>query len=519
MNSTASAFSSPEGVSLEKQVEIDETIPASYEQIWSEEQREKCIRWIRSNSLRRVCLQFPDDYLCHSEAIATSLRDELTNDKELDNEVKIFILADTSYGSCCVDEIAAAHVDADGILHFGYACRSNSSSSLPVFYCFPQLSIDCLKFSEHLLNFKQDFEGETVIIYLDIGYHHVLEAESAVVLEEKEESLLKMTKFDNDETKKTFLSDLKRLQCKGLYVIEYGGTNYGTLSHNGQIIRKCGDFHKEIDELDESCVCVFVGRDNIRFFNLSLSTKAAKWFIYESFLNNFQEKNPLKANYIRRRYYYIEKCKDAQTLGLIVATLNANGCLDMVKRIQGMAKSRGIKTQIISVGRINPAKLANFLEIDCFVLIGCPFNNNFDSKEFYRPIVSVFEAEMALNPSWHSHYPEVYVTDFKELLPEGRSFVEFEVTDLNKTNDVSLIDGHLRVCGHVSNVNNEPDISALKEQNYDVTKAPRMEIMSSNIGLRFEDRTWLGLEPALGRTEPAVIEKGLNGIPIRYTHE
>uniref|UniRef100_A0A1B0FNA9 2-(3-amino-3-carboxypropyl)histidine synthase subunit 2 n=1 Tax=Glossina morsitans morsitans TaxID=37546 RepID=A0A1B0FNA9_GLOMM len=519
MNSTASAFSSPESVSLEKQVEVDETIPATYEQIWSETQREKCLKWIRSNSLRRVCLQFPDDYLCHSEAIATSLKDELANDKELDNEVKIFILADTSYGSCCVDEIAAAHVDADGIVHFGYACRSNSASILPIFYCFPQLSIDYTKFSEYLLDFKQNFEGETVVIYLDIGYHHVLETEPPLVLEEKEESLLKMTKLEHDETKRTFLSNLKRLECKGLHIIEYGGTNYGTLSHNGHIIRKCEDFHTEIDELDESRVCVFVGRDNIRFFNLSLSTKAAKWFIYEPFLNNFQEKNPLTANYIRRRYYYIEKCKDAQTLGLIVATLSTNGYLDVVKRIQTMAKSRGIKTQIISVGRINPAKLANFLEIDCFVLIGCPFNNNFDSKEFYRPIVSVFEAEMALNPSWHARYPEIYVTDFKELLPEGRSFLEYDVADLNRTSDVSLIDGHLRVRGHVNNANNETDISALDEQNYELTKAPGMEIMSSNIGLRFEDRTWLGLDPALGRTEPAVIQKGLSGIPIRYTHE
>lgn len=63
MNSTASAFSSPESVSLEKQVEIDETIPATYEQIWSEAQREKCLKWIRSNSLRRVIRKSRKTYI------------------------------------------------------------------------------------------------------------------------------------------------------------------------------------------------------------------------------------------------------------------------------------------------------------------------------------------------------------------------------------------------------------------------------------------------------------------------
>jgi diphthamide biosynthesis enzyme Dph1/Dph2-like protein len=32
------------------------------------------------------------------------------------------ILADTSYNPCCVDEIAAAHWEADAIIHYGPAC-------------------------------------------------------------------------------------------------------------------------------------------------------------------------------------------------------------------------------------------------------------------------------------------------------------------------------------------------------------------------------------------------------------
>ncbi|KAI4140621.1 MAG: hypothetical protein LQ340_007843, partial [Diploschistes diacapsis] len=51
------------------------------------------------------------------------------------NKEKLYILADTSYGSCCADEIAAEHVSADVLIHYGRACLS-PTSRLPVIYVF-----------------------------------------------------------------------------------------------------------------------------------------------------------------------------------------------------------------------------------------------------------------------------------------------------------------------------------------------------------------------------------------------
>lgn len=44
--------------------------------------------------------------------------------KQLSNnsQLKLYILGDTSYGSCCIDEIAAQHVDSEFIVHYGNAC-------------------------------------------------------------------------------------------------------------------------------------------------------------------------------------------------------------------------------------------------------------------------------------------------------------------------------------------------------------------------------------------------------------
>ncbi|GET91996.1 hypothetical protein, conserved [Leishmania tarentolae] len=52
------------------------------------------------------------------------------------NAMRLFVLADNTFGSCCPDEITAQHYTADCIVHFGEACMSRSTR-LPVFYVQP----------------------------------------------------------------------------------------------------------------------------------------------------------------------------------------------------------------------------------------------------------------------------------------------------------------------------------------------------------------------------------------------
>lgn len=269
-------------------------------------------------------------------------------------------------------------------------------------------------------------------------------------------------------------------------------------------------FDDDFDSEDPYDTCIFIGSDNERFFNLSASIKVERWFIYDPKVKSLCEKNPLLSNYIRRRYFSIEKCKDSRTLGLIVGTLTSKGYLDVIDRIKSMAKPRGIKTQIISVGRVNPAKLANFLEIDSFVLIGCPFNNLHNSRDFFKPIVSVFEAEMAFNPAWHMKYPETYVLDFKDVLPNGKQFLEFKKEDVQGS-DVSLVGGTIR--------NVEEYSSELCAVENSLMEIKNMALMEQKNGLQFEDRSWKGLDQALGQTEPARIVMGRSGIPMKYENE
>jgi len=106
--------------------------------------------------------------------------------------------------------------------------------------------------------------------------------------------------------------------------------------------------------------------------------------------------------------------------------------LPLIARIRQLLVRAHKKAYTISVGKLNPAKLANFAEIECFVLIACPENSLVDAKvvpvqstslyminfegcqDFFRPIVTPFELQLALQPSptWTGEY----LLDFDQVL-------------------------------------------------------------------------------------------------------
>lgn len=242
--------------------------------------------------------------------------------------------------------------------------------------------------------------------------------------------------------------------------------------------------------------------------NLSF-VSANTWLCYDPQLNELKNIiSPLSTNWMRRRLYFVEKCKDAKSLGIIVGTLTATGYLEVVERIQKLAHFRGIRTYILSVGKVNPAKIANFHEIDCFVYVSCPENNIYTSREFYKPLLSVFEVEIALNPAWNKKYPELYSVDFSEILPSGRHYCDISKSETSSGEyDISLVTGKVRQMSTYS-VKNDDGKQVEKKNN---------QIMESSSCQTFQARSWTGLNKNLALQNPAKIVEGRSGIPTKYS--
>ena len=86
---------------------------------------------------------------------------------------KLTVLADTSYGACCVDEVAAEHVDAEVVVHYGRSCLS-PTARLPVIYVFTSKPLDL---DATITCFKNTYPSmdEKVILMADVPYSHHIE--------------------------------------------------------------------------------------------------------------------------------------------------------------------------------------------------------------------------------------------------------------------------------------------------------------------------------------------------------
>lgn len=456
---SSTIFCSNETVTLERTIESTEH-EIKLDEIWNSTELTKCTQWITSNSFKNVCLQFSDDLLTFSIKITSEIKENC--------DANVFILGDTSYGACCVDEIAASHIQADAIIHFGNACLSKVTR-LPVLYIFHKFPFNTETFLTKLQALLPDRDTKLMLFY-DVGYYYAIDGIFAQL----------KSIFGNSECGKLAIDGIDPdILCWSL-------TSSGP----------------------EEFTCIYLGNDNQSFFNISMGIKCQKWLLFNR-TNELREMTVADSRWMRKRYFYIEKCKDAQSIGIVVGTLTSKGYLEMVQHIQELAKSREVRSYMISVGKVNPAKLANFVDIDCFVLVGCPENTLYNSKDFYKPLVSVFEIEMAWNPAWKDQLPDTYCTDFRELLPDGKLYKRDENAKFDE-NDISLVSGRVRHLNYEKNDENGcKQLAEMSKNQVSVTQAADV----------FNQRSWRGLDPALGKNDAAKIEQGRKGIPIRYEED
>ena len=102
---------------------------------------------------------------------------------------------------------------------------------------------------------------------------------------------------------------------------------------------------------------------------------------------------------LMRRYAVIQRARDADVFGILVGTLGVGtmlldwssswsftythclaSYLPLISRLRSLLARHHKKSYTITVGKLNPAKLGNFLEIECFVLVACPENSLVEAK-------------------------------------------------------------------------------------------------------------------------------------------
>lgn len=54
--------------------------------------------------------------------------------------------------------------------------------------------------------------------------------------------------------------------------------------------------------------------------------------------------------------------------------------MNIIDHLKNVIRASGRKSYTFVMGKLNVAKMANFAEVDCYVLVACPENSLIDSK-------------------------------------------------------------------------------------------------------------------------------------------
>ncbi|KAK7526317.1 putative diphthamide synthesis protein-domain-containing protein [Phyllosticta citriasiana] len=515
---------------------------------------ERTVREIRAGRWKRVALQFPDGMLVDAPRVYEGLRrglaaararasedgdevaprldgvrlEEGKADKSAqqgDEEEQLYILGDTSYGACCVDEIAAEHVDADVVVHYGRSCLS-PTARLPVIYVFTTRP---LELDPVVACFEQTYPDKQrkVVLMADIPYS-------------------------------SYLPELhRRLQGKG-----YAHVFLTDIIHDPSAPLPNRTVPPEVKDDSQALreYQLFHISDPPTALLLTLSSRVAAIHIYPTTADISTPPQALlatSAQTLRRRYALLTRLSTVPVFGILINTLSVKNYLHVVEHVKRIIAEADKKSYTFVVGKINAAKVANFSEVGGWVVIGCWESSLIESKEFWKPIITPFELQLALKSDEERVWTGEWTGDFEAVLKEARDYKEgsaqaAEVDDENGNGsseeesappEFDLRSGryvsHARpmqttatAAGHRGGRSDATAINAftqlIKRANGDVAQiggvaSPGAEFLRSQ-------RTWQGLGSDFDQYDDddddddesgrrgAVMEEGRSGIARGYTH-
>ncbi|RCV32179.1 hypothetical protein SETIT_6G237100v2 [Setaria italica] len=388
--------------------------------------------FLRAGAYTRVALQFPDEMLKDAAAVARALRQELASG----GGVRVFVMADTAYNSCCVDEVGASHIDAQCVVHYGHACMS-PTSNLPAFFVFGKAPLDVHACACLMLECSRKSNKRILVLY-GLEYAYAL-VDLRRTFEESCKSNSCNPEVQYADVLCSVMSPSSITTEENNCHLSSGTSCSGDLSINSDLAalnNRCGiectsSTHKyslggvtwtvSVQEKMEDYLIFWIGQDNSAFANIVLTFNKCEIVRYDATENQLSTDVSHLMKVLRRRYYLVEKAKDASIIGILVGTLGVAGYLHIIKQMKELIKAAGKKSYTLVMGRPNSAKLANFPECEVFVYVSCAQTALLDSKDFLAPVITPFEAVLAFSRG--REWTGEYLLDFKDLITSEKQEV------------------------------------------------------------------------------------------------
>ncbi|GJJ07323.1 hypothetical protein Clacol_001524 [Clathrus columnatus] len=398
----------------------------------------KTIHHIKKNGFKMVALQMPEGLQVYACAISDII--------ERFTDASTIIMADVTYGACCIDDYTAIALGCDLLIHYGHSCLVPiDQTSIKTLYIFVEIGID----STHLLqtirlNFPNDrgqFHSrileEEHISKMTIGEPSqevqssmdttrlalVSTIQFVAPLQKLKEDLsedysgppIPTTKF---LTNTSVESDHTESICAGRYEVKIPRSK--PLSP-GEILGCTAPKLTDVDAL------LYLGDGRFHLESIMIANPSVPAFRYDPYSKeltreyyDFQKMSQIRNAAIQSARRSLDHPSDAtgpSAWGIILGTLGRQGSLKQLQAImhQICRHRSNIPYIPILLSELSPTKLQLFgNHISTFVQTSCPRLSIDWGYAFDRPLLSPYELSVALdiNRSWMEEGEGRYPMDF-----------------------------------------------------------------------------------------------------------
>ncbi|MCJ1350080.1 MAG: Diphthamide biosynthesis protein 1 [Icmadophila ericetorum] len=312
----------------------------------------KTIHRIRSSNSKKTALQFPEGLLL----FATTISDILTS---FCPGTETLIMGDVTYGACCVDDYTARALDCDLLVHYAHSCLIPLDvTKIKTLYVFVDISID----TTHLLaTLERNFpSGKTIAMVGTIQFNATLH---------------------------TLKPDLEKAGFKILI------PQIAPLS-KGEIL---GCTSPRLTSEMGVDLILYLGDGRFHLESAMIHNPSLPAYRYDPYSRKLTRETYDHEEMQSLRLLAISTARvSTKKWGLILGSLGRQGNPHTMALIESHLESKGIEFVNILLSEIFPGKLAMMKDVECWVQIACPRLSIDWGYAFERPLLSPYEALVAL---------------------------------------------------------------------------------------------------------------------------
>lgn len=306
---------------------------------------EKIFSTISERNPRSVALDGPDGILKKIQNCAEKVRDEFN--------IPVYIIGDTSWGSCDLNMHAAEMLGVDILFNIGHTISMES------------------------------FGNKVIMVdaFDDIDFSKIAK-KCAVELKKKNFKIISLATISQYIRSMQYVKEI--FESHGYEVVI--GRGKGHLN-DGQVFG-C-EFYPVYDTKDHVDAYLFLGQSIFHSASIAIVTQKPT-FMLDPYFNEYSEISDIARKLEKKAILAVYKAQDAETIGIIIGLKEGQFAKIKALELKRLLEEAGKKILLIAMTEITDERLLSFEGIDAFIQVACPRIGT--DNHFHKPVLSVPQA-------------------------------------------------------------------------------------------------------------------------------